>query len=97
MRYLANVTSLEYFPERCVGCGRCVEVCPHGVFRMEDKRALLANRDSCMECGACAQNCEFEAIKVNAGVGCAYAIINSMVKGGGAECGCSVSGSNGDS
>jgi hypothetical protein len=42
-----------------------------------------------MECGACARNCDFGAITVNAGVGCAAAIINSMITGGEATCGCS--------
>lgn len=89
MKYLANAVSLEFFPEKCVGCGRCIEVCPHTVFEMQDKRAALTDRDLCMECGACAQNCEYGAISVNSGVGCAYALINSMIKGGSAECGCS--------
>lgn len=89
MKYLENVTSLEFFPEKCVGCGRCVEVCPHAVFEMKDKKASLAEKDNCMECGACAQNCEYGAITVNPGVGCAYAIINSMISGGATECGCS--------
>lgn len=96
MRYLANVTSLEFFPEKCVGCGRCIEVCPHAVFGMEGKSVSLVDRDACMECGACAQNCAFEAIKVNSGVGCAYAIINSMINGRETACGCSLSKSNGE-
>jgi len=41
-----------------------------------------------MECGACALNCEFGAISVNSGVGCAAALINSMVTGGAPTCGC---------
>lgn len=88
MKYLANVTTLEYDVEKCTDCGRCVEVCPHGVFVMEDKRALTTDRDRCMECGACALNCEFGAIAVDSGVGCAAAIINGMITGGEPTCGC---------
>jgi NAD-dependent dihydropyrimidine dehydrogenase PreA subunit len=88
MKYLANVTTLQYSPDKCAGCGRCVEVCPQGVFELRDKRAELADRDRCMECGACALNCEFGAITVNAGVGCAAAIINGMVTGGPPSCDC---------
>jgi len=33
------------------------------------------NPDSCMECGACALNCETGAIKVNSSVGCAQAMM----------------------
>ncbi|HEX9021215.1 MAG TPA: mercury methylation ferredoxin HgcB [Nitrospirota bacterium] len=88
MKYLSNVTTLAYASEKCAGCGRCVEVCPRGVFEMRDKRAAVTDRDLCMECGACARNCDFGAISVNSGVGCASAIINSMITGGEPTCGC---------
>ncbi|MDA8100972.1 MAG: mercury methylation ferredoxin HgcB [Nitrospiraceae bacterium] len=88
MRYLAGVTSLAYDREKCSGCGRCTEVCPHGVFAMREKRAAVVDRDRCMECGACAKNCDFGAITVTAGVGCASAIIRSMIVGGEPTCGC---------
>lgn len=88
MKYLANVTSLEFFKENCTGCGRCVEVCPHAVFAMSGKKAFVTDRDRCMECGACARNCAYNAIKVSAGVGCAAAIINGMITGKSPSCGC---------
>jgi NAD-dependent dihydropyrimidine dehydrogenase PreA subunit len=89
MKYLANVTTLQYASEKCKGCGRCVEVCPQSVFEMHDRRAAITDKDLCMECGACARNCDFDAITVNAGVGCAAAIINGIITGGEPTCGCS--------
>jgi NAD-dependent dihydropyrimidine dehydrogenase PreA subunit len=89
MKYLSNVTTLNYMSEKCTGCRRCVEVCPQGVFEMQDKRAVVTDRDLCMECGACALNCEFGAISVKSGVGCAAAIINSLIYGGPPSCDCS--------
>lgn len=88
MRYLSNVSTLRYSPDQCIGCGRCTEVCPHGVFKMGDKRAILTDRNLCMECGACARNCDFKAIRVNAGVGCAAAVIRGIATGGEPTCGC---------
>jgi len=88
MKYLANVTTLDYSADKCSGCGRCVEVCPQGVFLMRDKRAAVTDRDLCMECGACVRNCDFNAITVNYGVGCAAALINSMITGGPPSCDC---------
>ncbi len=88
MKYLANVTTLTYAADKCVGCGRCVEVCPHGVFTLQDGRAQIADRDRCMECGACALNCDFGALAVDSGVGCAAALINSMITGGEPSCDC---------
>ncbi|MEJ2696385.1 MAG: mercury methylation ferredoxin HgcB [Candidatus Sulfobium sp.] len=89
MKYLTNTASLEFFSDRCTGCGMCVEVCPHGVFTLEGRKAFILDRDRCMECGACAGNCAFGALTVDKGVGCASALINSMISGGEPSCGCS--------
>lgn len=88
MKYLPNVSTLQHAPDKCTGCGRCLEVCPHGVFEMSNKRAVLTARNRCMECGACAMNCDFHAISVNSGVGCAAAIIRGMLTGSEPTCGC---------
>ena len=81
MRYLESVVTLSLDPARCNGCGLCVAVCPHAVFRLEQKRALLADRGACMECGACAKNCEPGAIRVRAGVGCAAGVLAGLAAG----------------
>ncbi|MBI3794308.1 MAG: 4Fe-4S binding protein [Nitrospinae bacterium] len=88
MKYLHDVATLVLFSEKCTGCGMCAEVCPRGVFAITNKRAVITDKDLCMECGACALNCEYSAITVNAGVGCASAIIGGMIGGGPATCGC---------
>jgi NAD-dependent dihydropyrimidine dehydrogenase PreA subunit len=88
-QYIKNVSTLILATDKCTGCGRCVEVCPHQVFVFEGKKAMIVNKDSCMECGACAQNCAFDVIKVNSGVGCAYAVIKGWFTGAEASCDCS--------
>jgi len=80
-RYLAGVTTLQLDGEACVGCGVCENVCPHAVFQMNGKKAMIADLDGCMECGACAQNCAAGAIRVTPGVGCASYIIQTWIKG----------------
>ncbi len=55
MKYIADVTTLEFDHDKCTGCGKCVEVCPHGVFAMNEKKAKVIDKDLCMECGACAK------------------------------------------
>ncbi len=89
LRYLSDVVSLKLDVDRCTGCGRCVEVCPRTVLKMENKRAFIVDRDLCIECGACAKNCEPGALSVHEGVGCAAAIINGMLTGGEPTCDCS--------
>jgi len=88
MTYLKNVSTLRYDTEKCTGCNRCVQVCPSEVFQMRDGKAVIMDRDRCMECGACALNCDFSALAVNAGVGCAAAVIQGMISGGEPACGC---------
>lgn len=94
MRYLSGVTTLRFEPGLCSGCGRCAEVCPHGVFALVDRRAVVTDRDLCMECGACQRNCEAGAIAVDAGGGCANALVRSALRGekGAPSCGCDASG-----
>jgi NAD-dependent dihydropyrimidine dehydrogenase PreA subunit len=87
MNYLKNVTTLKLITERCVGCGLCAEVCPHGVLFMDNKKVQIVNKDLCMECGGCAKNCPVSAISVHAGVGCAGAVILGFFgKKGGCNC-----------
>jgi ferredoxin len=86
--YLKDVVTLQLDDNKCTGCGMCVDVCPHGVFKMNGKHVIIQNRDACMECGACRLNCPVSAISVQSGVGCAAAVINSMFGRGGAECSC---------
>ncbi len=79
-RYLTNVATLELDTNTCIGCGRCLEVCPHQVFVLEAKKARIVDRDLCMECGACARNCPVAAVRVDAGVGCASGMINEWLQ-----------------
>jgi len=54
----------------CVGCGRCVDVCPFDALSLSDGRAVR-DWDRCMGCGACTAVCPQDAI----------ALIRDEVKG----------------
>ena len=92
MLYLLGGRSLSLSRDVCNGCGRCEEVCPHGVFAIVDRRAIVVARDACMEYGACRMNCAVGAIRVESGVGCAQAVMNAR-RGTGVTCdqGCNCS------
>jgi len=77
--YLEN--TLVYDPTLCNGCGMCVSVCPHAVFEMNGRKAVLLRPTACMECGACQKNCVTAAIAVESGVGCANAMIRAALAG----------------
>jgi NAD-dependent dihydropyrimidine dehydrogenase PreA subunit len=90
MSSVSAANTLEYDPERCVNCGLCSAVCPHGVFAEGHRAAEVVKAEACMECGACQLNCPSGAIRVESGVGCAYALMRAALKGkkeGGCDCG----------
>ena len=95
-RYLKNNT-LELDVEKCIGCGRCLEVCPHTVFATDGKKVRIQDKELCMECGACQMNCPVDAISVEAGVGCAAAVIYGALTGSEPTCGCSTADEGGAS
>lgn len=92
--YLKNIVTLELKEENCNGCGMCIKVCPHEVFETYNRKVRITNKDYCMECGACALNCAGNAIFVKSGVGCAAALIQSLIKNTEPACRCS-SGNSG--
>jgi len=79
-KYLRNVATLKMNSDKCIGCGRCLEVCPHQVFAINNNKAKFINFDSCMECGACAKNCPTAALQVDSGVGCAAGLITEWLR-----------------
>jgi len=78
-KYLHNVATLELETKKCIGCGICLNVCPHQVFSLPENKARITDFNACMECGACAMNCPVNAISVDAGVGCATGLINEWL------------------
>lgn len=87
MRYLKDVTTIRVDAGKCRGCGMCLSVCPRGVLATEGKTVVVRDRDACIECGACMRNCPFEAVHVEPGVGCAYAVFVGMLRGTAPTCG----------
>ncbi len=89
LQYLRNVTTLKQFTEKCTDCRMCINVCPHNVFEEKEKKVRIAQKDNCMECGACMKNCAYGALFVKSGVGCASAVIYGKLKKTEPVCSCS--------
>lgn len=87
-RYLPSVVTLRLDVDKCNGCLACRDVCPRGVLAIEDRKAQIVDKDACIECGACALNCQPGALTVDAGVGCASAIIRGWLTGSEPTCDC---------
>ena len=47
--------------DNCIGCGKCVSVCPLGNITLKDKRPVWGK--NCTQCQACICSCPVEAIE----------------------------------
>ncbi len=41
LKYSINAATLRLTVEKCIGCGKCTEVCPHRVFKAGANRAVI--------------------------------------------------------
>ncbi|MGD9130930.1 MAG: hydrogenase iron-sulfur subunit [Candidatus Bathyarchaeota archaeon] len=53
-----------YDTEKCVGCGKCVFVCPYEAIVWKDVSTPEIKTEDCMGCGACALVCPHQAIEL---------------------------------
>lgn len=53
-----------YAADKCVFCGRCVEICPQNCHRFVDGRHTFF-RDLCLSCGSCAAVCPTQALNMS--------------------------------
>ncbi len=50
--------------EKCIGCGKCVPNCGHGVLKVVDGKARIVNDEYCDGLGACLGSCPRGAITI---------------------------------
>lgn len=50
-------------PQKCVGCGKCAEICPAKTIVMQDQKATIQPK-ACIRCFCCHEMCPVKAIDV---------------------------------
>ena len=50
-----------YFPDKCIGCGACVQACP---WHMPTVNPVTHKSSKCIMCGACAEGCPSGALSI---------------------------------
>lgn len=60
---LDGAAQLAFYPEKCVNCMECVQLCPAGAHHNENGLHRF-DRAACTACGQCAADCAGEALKL---------------------------------
>ena len=55
--------SIQINREKCVGCGKCCEVCPGTLIALEQKKAVMKYPKNCWGCVSCVKECQKGAIE----------------------------------
>ncbi|GBE54377.1 ferredoxin-2 [archaeon BMS3Bbin15] len=57
---------IKVIPERCTGCGKCIDVCPKApcVWGIKKEKAFVKNSEFCILCEQCITVCPSKAIKI---------------------------------
>ena len=53
---------LSAFPDRCIGCGKCVAACQSGCHATDSEGRRVLLRERCERCGRCADTCYADAL-----------------------------------
>ena len=54
--------SISIDAKRCIGCGRCTEVCPGNLLQLSAGQAVIRDARDCWGCTACMKVCPVSAI-----------------------------------
>ncbi len=62
---ITDYSEVLFFSGHCIGCRKCIEICPKQCFSFENKTKFKA--DNCNQCGLCIDNCPAGALKWSSG------------------------------
>jgi len=59
-----NRTHIEIKLDNCIGCGKCINICPLGVYKMKKQLPFVNCEDDCIHCNLCRDFCPVQAISI---------------------------------
>ncbi len=68
---IERAKQIEYDTARCVGCDKCINICPYGAIEAEPLSTPKVDYTKCTGCGACAVVCPHVALEIH-GHECAH-------------------------
>jgi pyruvate formate lyase activating enzyme len=68
-----------FFPDRCILCGRCVEVCPEEAHTIKEGIHYYT-QNKCTSCGRCVETCYAGVLKVTGKMMTAKEVIKEVLK-----------------
>lgn len=61
---LKSKIELQFFFNKCIFCMKCIDICPNGVYSLENDERTL-NREKCTACGECVKACPSKALHLS--------------------------------
>jgi pyruvate formate lyase activating enzyme len=60
---ISRQPQLVFTPQKCIGCGQCISVCPQKVHQLANGRHVIV-WERCLACGTCAEGCYAGALEL---------------------------------
>jgi pyruvate formate lyase activating enzyme len=76
---IRSQSEIMFFPDRCILCGKCVEVCPEEAHLIKEGTHYY-DHDKCTSCGRCAESCYAGVLKITGRVMTVKEVIKEVLK-----------------
>lgn len=77
---LSAKVQLAYYDNKCVKCGTCRAVCPHGVHSFTESGEHQVDHSACVACGQCVKACPADALALLGRTAEAADVIEQVMK-----------------
>ncbi len=76
---ISHQKEIMLYDSKCIGCGRCFEVCPQSLHKVIDGRHTI-DREKCVKCGKCVELCYADALVFSAEEKCSDEVMAEILQ-----------------